>query len=82
MVPQHDYDLISVDDHIIEPPKVWSDRLPSKYLEAGPHVITKDDGTEAWEYEGEALATMGLNAVAGKPFKDFAMDPMTYSDMI
>ena len=82
MVPRHDYDLISVDDHIIEPPKVWSDRLPAKYLEAGPHVITKDDGSEAWEYEGEPVATMGLNAVAGKEFKDFAMDPMTYADMI
>ncbi|EUA23719.1 putative amidohydrolase 2 [Mycobacterium xenopi 4042] len=27
--------LISVDDHLIEHPKVWSDRLPRKYLEAG-----------------------------------------------
>lgn len=82
MVPQHDYDLISVDDHIIEPPTVWTDRLPAKYLDAGPHVVTKDDGTEAWEYEGEQLTTMGLNAVAGKPFKDFAMDPTSYSEMI
>ena len=24
------YDLFSVDDHIIEPPNVWSDRLPGE----------------------------------------------------
>ena len=31
--------LISVDDHLIEHPKVWSDRLPRKYLEQGPKII-------------------------------------------
>ena len=77
-----DYDLFSVDDHIIEPPGVWVDRLPAKYQDACPRVVTRDDGTEAWQYEGEQLATMGLNAVAGKPHKDFAMDPASYSDMI
>jgi len=25
--------LLSVDDHLIEPPHVWTDRLPKKYLE-------------------------------------------------
>ena len=23
--------IISVDDHVIEPPNVWQDRLPAKY---------------------------------------------------
>ncbi len=82
MALQHDFDLISVDDHIIEPAHVWTDRLPARFQEAGPHVVTTDDGTEMWEYEGERLATMGLNAVAGKPHKDFAMDPTSYDDMI
>ncbi len=82
MVPKLDFDLISVDDHIIEPPKVWTDRLPAKYQQAGPRVVTKDDGAEVWEFEGEQVATMGLNAVAGKEFKDFAMDPTSYADMI
>ena len=27
--------IISVDDHVIEPPHVWSDRLPSKYAGVG-----------------------------------------------
>jgi len=31
--------LISVDDHIIEPPTLWSDRLPAKHLERGPRVV-------------------------------------------
>ena len=31
--------IISVDDHVVEPPNVWQDRLPSKYLEVGPRVV-------------------------------------------
>ena len=30
--------IISVDDHVIEPPNVWQDRLPAKYKEIGPRV--------------------------------------------
>lgn len=79
--PRLEFDLVSVDDHIIEPATVWTDRLPVKYQEAGPHVETDGD-REVWVYEGEPLATMGLNAVAGKQHKDFAMDPVRFSDMI
>ena len=31
-------DIISVDDHVIEPPNVWQDRLPAKYRDVGPRV--------------------------------------------
>ena len=30
--------IISVDDHVIEPPNVWQDRLPAKYKDVGPRV--------------------------------------------
>ncbi|MGX7680059.1 amidohydrolase family protein [Jatrophihabitans sp. DSM 45814] len=33
--------LLSTDDHVIEHPKVWSDRLPAKYQDAGPRIIEK-----------------------------------------
>ncbi|MBV8463559.1 MAG: amidohydrolase family protein, partial [Acidimicrobiales bacterium] len=31
--------IISVDDHVVEPPNVWMDRLPSKYAEIGPRIV-------------------------------------------
>ena len=31
--------IISVDDHVIEPPNVWQDRLPAKYKEIGPRSV-------------------------------------------
>ena len=31
--------IISVDDHVVEPPGVWQDRLPRKHLETGPRIV-------------------------------------------
>ena len=33
--------IISVDDHVVEPPNVWMDRLPSKYKDVGPRVLRR-----------------------------------------
>jgi predicted TIM-barrel fold metal-dependent hydrolase len=33
--------IVSVDDHVIEPPNVWQDRLPAKYRDVGPRVERK-----------------------------------------
>ena len=38
--------IISVDDHLVEPPDVWTNRLPAKYREIGPHIVyAPTDGT-------------------------------------
>jgi predicted TIM-barrel fold metal-dependent hydrolase len=31
--------IISVDDHVVEPPDLWTNRLPAKYQEVGPRVV-------------------------------------------
>jgi predicted TIM-barrel fold metal-dependent hydrolase len=31
--------VISVDDHVVEPPDLWSARLPEKYRDRGPRVV-------------------------------------------
>jgi len=33
--------IISVDDHVVEPPDLWSSRLPSRYAARGPRVERK-----------------------------------------
>ena len=30
--------IISVDDHVVEPPDLWSSRLPAKYRDVGPRI--------------------------------------------
>jgi predicted TIM-barrel fold metal-dependent hydrolase len=31
--------IVSVDDHVIEPATVWTDRLPKKYHDVGPRIV-------------------------------------------
>jgi predicted TIM-barrel fold metal-dependent hydrolase len=31
--------IISVDDHVVEPPDLWTKRLPAKYRDKGPRVV-------------------------------------------
>ena len=72
--------LVSVDDHVLEPPHVWQDRLPAKFKEAGPRIVNDADG-EAWVFEGKRKPTTGLSAAAGKKREDFSPLPITYADM-
>jgi predicted TIM-barrel fold metal-dependent hydrolase len=88
--------LVSVDDHVIEHPRVWADRLPQKYLDAGPRIIKatggeKDQygfgqgvtpGRPVWTLEGKVFAQLGLNAVAGKPREQLGTDPLSFEDML
>lgn len=79
---QDDMMLISVDDHVIEHRQVWQDRLPARFREQGPRVVEKPDGQEAWLFEGTEHAQIGLNAVAGKTFEEYGLDPVRFDQMI
>ncbi|NKQ51597.1 amidohydrolase [Amycolatopsis sp. K13G38] len=76
-----DAKVISVDDHVIEHPRVWLDRLPSKYADDAPRIETLPDGNDTWIYEGKPAGNFALNAVAGKHPREFGMDPRSYQDM-
>lgn len=73
--------IVSVDDHLIEHPRVWQDRLPEKFKEMGPRIVD-NDGKHMWSFEGQAIPNIGLNAVAGKPREEWGMDPVRFDEMI
>jgi predicted TIM-barrel fold metal-dependent hydrolase len=72
--------LVSVDDHVLEPPHVWETRLPARFRDVGPRIRTDEQG-EAWFFEGKRMPTTGLAAAAGKKVEDFSPMPVTYADM-
>jgi predicted TIM-barrel fold metal-dependent hydrolase len=37
--------IVSLDDHVVEPPDVWTKRLPAKYRDIGPHIVMAPPGT-------------------------------------
>ena len=77
----NDMVLVSVDDHVVEPPHLFEGRLPAKYVDLAPQFITRDDGTNAWLYEGQEIANVALNAVAGRPKEEYGMEPTSFTEL-
>ena len=40
--------IISVDDHLVEPPDLFEGRLPSSLQDRAPKVVTNERGHEVW----------------------------------
>ncbi len=87
--------MVSVDDHAIEPPDVWTKRMPVKYDRTEiPHVeevevdsarlqlgATAHGRVQSWVYAGKNYPSIGLNAVAGKDPRTWDVEPARYDDM-
>ena len=58
--------IISVDDHVIEPPDLWQSRLPSRFADRAPRVkrtvgkMTFDNGLQFSEGDGPGCGPMDL----------------------
>ena len=72
--------LISVDDHVLEPPNVWVDRVAAKDRDRAPHMEF-ENGLDYWVYDGKRYPSSGLSAVVGKSKEEFSPEPLPYSEM-
>lgn len=74
------FTIISVDDHIVEPPDVFEGRMPQRYAARAPHVVEKD-GAHVWVYDGKDFPNVGFNAVVGRPVDEYSFEPTRFQDM-
>jgi predicted TIM-barrel fold metal-dependent hydrolase len=72
--------LISVDDHVLEPPDLWQKRLPVRYRDVGPRIATDDRG-EAWFFEDLRSPTPAIVTSAGREAEQLSPLPTTYAEM-
>jgi predicted TIM-barrel fold metal-dependent hydrolase len=73
--------MVSVDDHVVEPPNMFDNHLPAKYRDLAPQFITRSDGTNAWAYEGSEISNVALNAVAGRPPEEYGIEPTSFDEI-
>src|SRR5680860_1812011 len=73
--------LVSVDDHVVEPPDLFERHLPAKYRDVAPHVVHKEDGTDVWQFLEIEVPNIGLNAVAGRPPEEYGIEPTSFDEL-
>jgi hypothetical protein len=74
MVNVDDLILSSVDDHLIEPPDLFVNHLPAKYLNRAPKLVRNDEGNDVWVSGEVVMETAALNAVAGRPKEKYGLE--------
>ncbi len=76
------YTIISVDDHLVEPPWLFENRLPKALQDSAPKVMENPDGSMNWHFDGKTFPQLGLNAMVGRKDRDdFTIEPARFSDM-
>ena len=66
--------IISVDDHVVEPPDLWTSRLPKKYLDRGPRV---ERDSAVFHFEGGNF-TFEKGVEGGEPCDWWLYDDLVY----
>jgi predicted TIM-barrel fold metal-dependent hydrolase len=85
--------IISVDDHIQEPPTLWTDRLPRKYADTAPRVrreevtytnskgVTSKRWGDVWYFADQRFELIMEYTAADAPADSFDGDPVTYDEI-
>ncbi|NPU95496.1 MAG: amidohydrolase [Gammaproteobacteria bacterium] len=69
--------IVSVDDHISEPPDMFKRHLKGDDLASAPKFHTSPTGANYWTYQGMTMTSVGLNAVVGRVPEEYGMEPQS-----
>jgi predicted TIM-barrel fold metal-dependent hydrolase len=75
------YTVISVDDHLVEPPDMFEGRLAARFAGRAPVVVEDDKGHQLWEFDGGRFTQVGMNAVAGRRPNSYGLEPFRFDQM-
>jgi len=75
------YTIISVDDHVVEPPHLFEEHLDKNLRDRGPKLIETPEGHQVWQFEGEVYTQVGMNAVAGRRPETVRLEPFRFEQM-
>ena len=73
--------LISVDDHVVEPPDAFERHAPAKFKSQMPKIVKGTKGEDLWKVEEMTFPNMALNAVAGRKPEEYGMEPTCYEQL-
>jgi len=77
----NDMVIVSVDDHICEPGTLFDNQLSGELLASAPKLKVDAHGNNFWLYQGYIRPSVGLNAVVGRPFEEYGMEPTSLDQL-
>jgi predicted TIM-barrel fold metal-dependent hydrolase len=73
--------IVSVDDHVVEPPDLFAHHLDPKYADVAPRLEHTEAGKDVWRFGDVVIPNVGLNAVAGRPKSEYGIDPTSFDEL-
>ena len=73
--------LVSIDDHVVEPPDMFEQHLAPEWKDKAPRVVQQQDGTDIWMFQGQPIINLALNAVVGRLPEEYGMEPTSFSQI-
>ena len=63
------YRIVSSDNHVFEPPDLWTNRIEPKFKDRAPRIVRMEDGGDWWCCDGLKVSHMGAGAQTGVRFE-------------
>src|ERR1700722_10364266 len=74
--------MMSVDDHIVEPPELFDHHLARKYKDQAPCVKrTEETHKDDWYFAGLKMMNSQMNSVVGRPKEEMGWEPTAYDQI-
>ncbi len=75
------YRIVSVDDHLVEPPDLFAGRLPARLQARAPRVERDESGIDFWIFEDERVPLLGADAIRGWETGRGYLGPVNFDEM-
>ncbi|MEJ2336777.1 MAG: hypothetical protein P8Y26_14265, partial [Gemmatimonadales bacterium] len=79
-IAMDDLVLVSVDDHMVEPPDMFERHVPAKWRDRAPRIEERN-GAQLWVFEGKAIPNIGIAATVGRPREELGLEPNRFEQM-
>ena len=73
--------LVSIDDHMIEPPDMYENHVPEKWADDAPRSSTRTASTSGSSRARRRARPFGMAATVGWPSEEWGFNPGAYTEL-
>ena len=75
------YRIVSVDDHLVEPPDVFTSRMPARLRDRAPRVERDDQDIDYWVFEEERVPLCGADGIKSWEVGKGYLGPINFDEL-